>query len=71
MYTLSRKIFELDLSVVLAKIATHLDQVVDVFYVTDRAGKKLDDAARLKEIQAQLMSTLDEFERRDRLQFAS
>jgi [protein-PII] uridylyltransferase len=63
LYTLSRKIFELDLSVVLAKIATHLDQVVDVFYLTDRAGQKLEGPIRLKEIQSTLLATLDEFER--------
>ena len=62
LYTLSRKIFQLELSVVLAKIATHLDQVVDVFYVTERDGKKLEDAARLKEVQSMLLGTLDEFD---------
>jgi [protein-PII] uridylyltransferase len=71
LYTISRKIFELELSVVLAKIATHLDQVLDVFYVTDRAGGKLDDAGRLKEIQSQLMTTLEAFEHTDRLRFVS
>lgn len=71
LYTLSRKIFELELSVVLAKISTHLDQVVDVFYVTDRAGRKLEDRERLKEIQTTLLATLEDFERHQRLQFAS
>jgi [protein-PII] uridylyltransferase len=71
LYTLSRRIFELGLSVELAKIATHLDQVVDVFYVTDRGGQKLNDANRLKEIQSSLLATLEEFERSARLQFAS
>jgi [protein-PII] uridylyltransferase len=71
LYTLSRKIFELELSVVLAKIATHLDQVVDVFYVTERAGGKLDDPARLKEIQSTLLASLDEFERHEWRRFAS
>lgn len=71
LYTLSRKIFELDLSVVLAKIATHLDQVVDVFYVTEKAGRKLEDPVRLKEIQSSLLSTLDAFELDEWKRFAS
>jgi len=71
LYTLSRKIFELDLSVVLAKIATHLDQVVDVFYLTDRMGRKLEGPTRLKEIQSTLLATLDEFERDEWRSFAS
>lgn len=71
LYTLSRKIFELELSVVLAKIATHLDQIVDVFYVTERAGQKLEDPVRLKEVQSTLLATLDEFERHEWRRFAS
>lgn len=71
LYTLSRKIFELDLSVVLAKIATHLDQVVDVFYVTERLGRKPLDAAVIREIQSSLLATLDEFEREEWRRFAS
>jgi [protein-PII] uridylyltransferase len=55
----------------LAKIATHLDQVVDVFYVNERSGRKLDDPARLKEIQSTLLATLDEFERHEWRRFAS
>jgi [protein-PII] uridylyltransferase len=71
LYTLSRKIFELGLSVELAKISTHFDQVLDVFYVTDRDSRKMDDAARVREVQSTLFATLQEFEHSDRLQFAS
>jgi len=71
LYTLSRKIFELGLSVVLAKIATHLDQIVDVFYVTERAGRKLDGPDRLREVQSTLLTTLDEFESSEWQRFAS
>ncbi|MHC4876022.1 MAG: [protein-PII] uridylyltransferase [Planctomycetota bacterium] len=41
LYTVSRKLFELGLSIELARIATHFDQVVDVFYVTDNDGNKV------------------------------
>jgi [protein-PII] uridylyltransferase len=71
LYTLSRKIFELGLSVELAKISTHFDQVLDVFYIIDRDGQKLHDAARVRDVQSALSTTLEEFEHRDRLQFAS
>jgi [protein-PII] uridylyltransferase len=71
LYTLSRKIFEMELSVALAKIATHLDQVVDVFYVTDRLGQKPVDPVVLRKIQASLLATLGEFEREDWRRFAS
>jgi [protein-PII] uridylyltransferase len=71
LYTLSRKIFDLGLSVELAKIATHLDQIVDVFYGTDRDGQKVHDAGRSREVQSALLATLQEFERDDQLQFAS
>lgn len=71
LYTIARKIFELDLSVVRAKIATHLDQIVDVFYITDCSGSKILDPERLKAIQSRLFSTLEEFEHCERLQFAS
>jgi len=63
LYALARTIFELGLSVVLAKISTHLDQVVDVFYVADQAGGKIQDEARLGAIEAALMARLEEFER--------
>ena len=51
LYTIARTIFELELSVSLAKIGTYLDQVVDVFYVTDLAGRKVDNETRLEEIR--------------------
>jgi [protein-PII] uridylyltransferase len=71
LYTLTRAIFELDLSVMLAKISTHLDQVVDVFYVTDSRGEKVRDGERLKEIRTRLTETIDEFERDGHLQFVT
>jgi len=71
LYTLTRAIFELELSVMLAKISTHLDQVVDVFYVTDARGEKVRDGERLKQIRARLTDTIDEFERDGHLQFVS
>jgi [protein-PII] uridylyltransferase len=59
LFTISRTIFELGLSVSIAKIGTYLDQVVDVFYVTDRQGRKIDDEGRLQEIRARLLAAID------------
>mgnify|MGYP003390149755 CR=1 FL=1 len=62
LYTISRAVYRLELSIELAKIATSLDQVLDAFYVTDRAGKKITDESRLESIQFELNNTLAEFD---------
>ncbi|MCP4189608.1 MAG: [protein-PII] uridylyltransferase [Planctomycetaceae bacterium] len=41
LYAIAKTLFDLDLSVAFARIGTYLDQVVDVFYVTDSAGNKV------------------------------
>jgi len=71
LYTLTRTICELGLSVMLAKISTHLDQVVDVFYVTDSNGRRIRDGDRLKDIRSRLLQTIDDFERDDCRRFLS
>jgi [protein-PII] uridylyltransferase len=64
LYTIASTLLELGLSVSLAKISTRIDQVVDVFYVTDRDGSKIQSEQRLMEIQAMLTGRIEEFERR-------
>jgi [protein-PII] uridylyltransferase len=60
LYAITRTLFELGLSVSKAKIGTHLDQVVDVFYVTDQAsGQKITDPARLAEIRQRLLAAIE------------
>jgi [protein-PII] uridylyltransferase len=59
LFTITRTIFEMGLSVSVAKIGTYLDQVVDVFYVTDQAGRKVSDESRLQEIRARLLAAID------------
>ncbi len=63
LYVITRTIFELGLSVSVAKIATSLDQVLDVFYVTDQAGQKVTDATRVAYIQDYLARSIEAFER--------
>ena len=62
LYIVSRAISRMGLSVVMAKISTHLDQVVDVFYVLDEQDRKIEDSDRLQEIKQQLETTLHDFE---------
>jgi [protein-PII] uridylyltransferase len=60
LYTIARCLFDLGLNITRARIGTRLDQVVDVFYVTDaRQGTKIVDPARLEEIQRRLQEELD------------
>lgn len=58
LYTITRTLFELELSVGFAKIGTYLDQVVDVFYVTDVAGHKLTDESRLRAARIRLLEAI-------------
>ncbi|MDZ7619937.1 MAG: [protein-PII] uridylyltransferase, partial [Patescibacteria group bacterium] len=58
LYAITRTLFELGLSVWRAKIGTHIDQVVDVFYVTDTEDRKITDPVRLQEIHDRLVEAL-------------
>jgi len=58
LYTITRALFELGLSVQVAKIGTYLDQVVDVFYVTDQEGRKIEDENRIEEIRECLLGAI-------------
>jgi [protein-PII] uridylyltransferase len=58
LFTIARTLFEMDLSVSVAKIGTYLDQVVDVFYVTDLAGGKVTDEGRIAHITARLLEAI-------------
>jgi [protein-PII] uridylyltransferase len=44
-----------------AQIATKVDQVVDVFYVQDLSGEKIDDPDRVQEIRAAVEAVLPSF----------
>lgn len=59
LYAITRTLFELNLSVGRAKIGTYLDQVVDVFYVTDQEGNKITDPQRLQEIRRRLLEVVE------------
>lgn len=59
LYTIAKTLVEMRLSVYVAKIGTYLDQVVDVFYVTDENGKKIEDESRLESIRQGLIAAID------------
>ena len=60
LYAISRAIFELRLDVHYAKVGTFLDQVVDVFYVTDASGGKLHDQEAIQKIILDVTTTVEE-----------
>jgi [protein-PII] uridylyltransferase len=60
LYAITRCLFELGLSVFRAKIGTYLDQVVDVFYVTDSQGAKIQEEGRLATIRERLLEVMAE-----------
>ncbi len=59
LYLLSRKLHDLSLIIRHAIIGTYLDQVVDVFYLTDRQGKKIQDADQLDHLRNQLLEVIE------------
>ena len=59
LYQITRLLFELGLSVSVAKIGTYLDQVVDVFYVTDESGRKIEEEARLQDIRQRMLDAVE------------
>jgi [protein-PII] uridylyltransferase len=63
LYAITRSIFQLGLSVHAARISgrQELDQVADVFYVTDQHGAKIEDHARLETIRATIKENIDLF----------
>jgi [protein-PII] uridylyltransferase len=65
LFVIAKTLYELGLSVDLAKIDTHFDQVCDVFYVTDSDGRKILDDARLQHVRETLQARLEDFERQD------
>lgn len=59
LYDITRVFFELDLEIHIAKIYTRIDQIVDVFYVTDVDGQKSVDDKQLTELKGALGAILE------------
>ncbi|MCR9198221.1 MAG: [protein-PII] uridylyltransferase [Planctomycetaceae bacterium] len=62
LYTLALTLYEHNLSVELTRIATNIDQVVDVFYVVDADGRKVEAPDRIQELTDSLMYELRELQ---------
>ncbi len=60
LYSVSKVLFEMQLVLHFAKISTHLDQVVDVFYVSDVAGKKIEESTALYLIRQRLLQAVNQ-----------
>ena len=59
LHRVTKKLFANDLDVVAARACTLGDQVIDAFYVRDRAtGTKVEDAARLRQISTEIQKVL-------------
>jgi [protein-PII] uridylyltransferase len=59
LYDISKTLFDLQLDLQVAKVSTHLDQVVDVFYVTDLAGAKVTEPTRLYTLRQNLLRAIE------------
>ena len=59
LYALARKLHDLGMVIRHAKIGTFIDQVVDVFYVTDREGRKVTDEGTLTHLKTELLQVIE------------
>lgn len=60
LYIIAKTIFELGLSVHSAKIATRLDQIVDVFYVLGPDQEKITDPDKMREVKTRLTDQIEQ-----------
>jgi [protein-PII] uridylyltransferase len=58
LFKITYALHQLGLSIHVAKISTNVDQVADIFYVTDEHGDKLQDPGRIEAIRLSLYETL-------------
>jgi [protein-PII] uridylyltransferase len=61
LFVIARTLVSLDLSIHMARIGTRLDQVADVFYVTNSQGEKILPGEGCEHIQRALQTVVDQF----------
>ncbi|MEQ1627710.1 MAG: [protein-PII] uridylyltransferase [Nitrospira sp.] len=61
LYVITNAIFRQGMSVHAARISTRLDQVADVFYVTDAQGKKVEQAEPVELVRQGIWKEIEEF----------
>jgi [protein-PII] uridylyltransferase len=59
LFTITNCLYHLWLEIHVAKITTMVDQVLDVFYVTDNEGRKIEDPGKLELIRHELTRALE------------
>jgi [protein-PII] uridylyltransferase len=59
LYVIAHTLFDLGLSVHAAKITTHIDQIVDVFYVLNADQSKVSDLSEMRRIREQLTDRIE------------
>jgi len=59
LYSLARKLHDISMIIRHAMIGTYLDQVVDVFYITDRQGQKIEGTQQLEHLRNQLLEVIE------------
>jgi len=60
LYLITSTLSDLDVDVTLAKITTEVDQAMDVFYATERDGRKLPEGERMEAIREALTRAIAE-----------
>jgi [protein-PII] uridylyltransferase len=60
LFAITHTLFTLGLVIHLARISTNADQALDVFYVSDREGKKITDLERMRTLRTALIERLEE-----------
>jgi [protein-PII] uridylyltransferase len=59
LYDIAKTLFDLHFDLEVAKVSTHLDQVVDVFYVTDQEGHQVAEPTRLYTLRQTLLRAIE------------
>ncbi|GAB6096072.1 [protein-PII] uridylyltransferase [Desulfatiferula olefinivorans] len=63
LYAVTNALYQCSLDIVYAKIATHVEQVVDIFYVRDLLGAKVDQPDRIREIRKAVLTAIGQSRR--------
>jgi len=58
LYEISKIFFELGCTIDRAKITTHLDRAIDVFYIRDANGEKITSREKLKQIEESIVQAM-------------
>lgn len=59
LYRIAQKLFEMGLNLWMARISTKVDRVVDVFYIQDLSGAKIEDQEKIGMIREELVKLLE------------